>query len=178
VVKYSAQEPVVEEPDYSEILQEMSGDEDDDDEEDGEPSKIRRPYRLLEEVFRHFGIIGVIDWRSDTGETQSQVDVMLQRLGVYDFDWSFVDTLLEHGDGKELANHNFLTLLRDELAKRQLAFVHLQTFGDSYGFAVIPSGDYASIAGMEEDLVLNVSQEFGADNGYKKGRRILEQHGS
>jgi hypothetical protein len=176
VAKYSAHEDVVEEPNYPEILEEIASDEDGDEEE--EPSRLSRPYRVLEAVFRHFGIAGVIDWRSDTGETQSQVDVMLQRLGVRDFDWSFLDILLEHGDGTELANHNFLTLLRDELAKRNLAFVHLQTFGDSYGFAVIPSGDYPSIAGMEEDLVLNVSQEFGADKAYKKGLRILMQHQS
>ena len=174
---YSTRESFAEEPDYSTILEEMS-DEEDGDEEEGGPSKVRRRYRELEQLFRRFDIIGAIECRSEPGETQSQVDIMLQRLGVSDFDWSFVDILSEHGDGTELANQNFLTLLRDELAKRNLAFVHLQTFGDSYGFAVIPSGDYASIAGMERDLVLNVSHEFGADEGYKKGRRILMKHRS
>jgi hypothetical protein len=177
VQRYSAHECVAEEPDYAAMLEEIAGDDDLEDEEDeDEPSRLHRPYRVLEEVFRQFGIVGVIDWRSDTGETQSQVDVMLQRLGVADFDWSFVDVLVEHGDGTELANHNFLTLLRDELAKRKLAFVHLQTFGDGYGFAVVPAGDYTSIAGMEEDMVLAVSQEFGADEAYEKGQRILAQH--
>lgn len=175
VAEYGAHESVAEEPDYAAMLEEMSGEEDGNEEED-EPSRLRNPYRVLEEVFRHFGIRGVIDWRSETGDTQSQVDVMLQRLRVSDFDWSFVDILLEHGDGTELANHNFLTLLRDELAKRKFAFVHMQTFGDSYAFAVIPSGDYPSIAGMEEELVLHISQEFGADEGYEKGQRILAQN--
>jgi hypothetical protein len=174
VADYGTRESVAEEPDYSAMLEEMSDEEDGGEEED-QPCRLGRPYRVLEQVFRHFGIIGTIDWRSEPGETQSQVDVMLQRLGVQDFDWSFVDILSEHGAGAELANQNFLTLLRDELATRKLAFVHLQTFGDSYGFAVVPSGDYAGIAGMEEDQVLNVSQEFGADEGYEEGRRILAQ---
>ena len=164
--KYLGREVFAGEPDY----EEMSGRVGDPDDEDA-----LDPFLVFETVFSHYRLLGIIDWRSGTDETQPQIDAMLARFGIDDFDWSFIEILVEHGKGPELANHNFLTLLRDELAKRGLKLVHVNLMGDSYGFAVVRLADFAAIDGLGGDHFL-VSDEFGADKDYKHGKAILEQY--
>jgi len=164
--RYLGRESVVEEPDYEEMMGRL--DEDDED--------APHPFFVFETVFSHYALMGAIDWRSDTEETQAQIDPMLERFGIDDFDWTFIEVLREHGEGPELANHNFLTLLRDELAKRDLKLVHINLLADSYGFALVRLADFAAIDGLGDGEHFSVSDEFGADKDYKRGKAILERN--
>jgi len=161
IEKYSTRKPFADEPDYAALLE--NADED--------PS----PYWVLHEVFTNRGLLGVIDWRSGTDETMSLVDPMLHRLGVNTFDWSFIDVLAEQGDGTELRNNNFLTLLRDRLGVHGLTLAHLDQFGDSYGFAVLRKEDFAAIDGLKVEGEFAVRADFGADDSYQRGTSILER---
>lgn len=167
--EYLGRESFAEEPDYEEMLGRIG---DPGADEDGGLS----PFQVFETVFAHYGLLRTIDWRSDTDETQTQIDPMLARFGIDDFDWSFIDVLVQHGKGPELANHNFLTLLRDELAKRNLKLVHVNLMGDSYGFALVKLADFPVIDGLGDGDSFSVSDEFGADQDYKRGKAILERH--
>jgi len=46
-------------------------------------------YDLLDDTFFHRHLLGAIDHRSRNDETISQVDPMLARFGIRNFDWSF-----------------------------------------------------------------------------------------
>jgi hypothetical protein len=115
----------------------------------------------------------VIDWRSETHETINHVDPMLRRHGIRDFDWSFVDALEQKGNGIELRNNNFLCLLRDQLRRLGLTLAHINLLGDSYAFAVLRSDEFAKINGMSDPQAFAVSDDFGADEAYARGKRLL-----
>jgi hypothetical protein len=163
--EYGSRESYADEPDYGAALARA----DDPDE--------AHPFLILEEVYQKHGLLGVIDWRSDPSETISQVNPMLIRLGIRDFDWSFIDLLFDKGTGPEMRNNNFLSVLRDRLESSGLTLVHVNLLGDSYGFAVIPKNDYEKIAGFSEDGQFEISTDFGADDGYDKALKILAEHG-
>jgi hypothetical protein len=128
----------------------------------------------LLQVYEERGLIGAIDWRSEPEETIEQVDPMLRRLGTCGFDWSFVDVLVERGDGTEMRNNNFLSLLRDRLRAQGLALVHIDQFWDSYGFAVLTIEAFAKINGMRTN-VFRICDDFGADESYERGKAILAE---
>lgn len=161
IATYSGQREFCDEPSYSSILDgiEESGDLD--------------AFRVMREVYGKRGLIGYIDWRSETSEIINQVDPMLRRFGIHDFDWSFVDRLETHGDGSELRNNNFLNLLRDRLHESGLTLAHLCTFDDSYSFAVLRIEAFEKINGMQNLEMLSVSDDFGPDEGYMRAQRLL-----
>ena len=132
-------------------------------------------YAVLEEVYASRGLLATIDWRSETDESIGPINVMLQRLGVRDFDWSFIETLLRHGDGTELRNNNFLTIVRDRLQARGLTLAHLDQFGDSYGFAVVSTEDFERIRDIDNQRFA-VRADFGPDESYESAKRILAAH--
>lgn len=130
----------------------------------------------MHEVYSKRGLLGIIDWRSATDETTSQIDPMLHRLGIRDFDWSFIDVLVEHGDGTELKNNNFLSILRDRLEAHGLTLAPSDQMGDSYGFAVLREKDFAGVDGLKVENEFAVNADYGADESYERGKRILAQH--
>jgi hypothetical protein len=132
-------------------------------------------YAVLEEVYENRGLIATIDWRSEIELSQRPIDRMLKRLGVDDFDWSFVDMLLEHGDGTELRNNNFLTLVGDRLRPRGFTLAHLDQFGDSYGFAVVSLEDFESIRHIDNRRFA-VRADFGPDEAYESAQKIVAAH--
>jgi hypothetical protein len=156
-------EPFADEPDYGWILDELDS------------PKSLDPLSVLIETYNKRGLLGYIDWRSDTSETINDVEPMLWRLGLRDFDWSFIHVLGEHGDGSELRNHNFLSLLRNQLRLHGLAFFNLGLFSDSYAFSVLPPSEFASINGMQCEELFQVSDHFGADEAYERGKQILQR---
>jgi len=140
--------------------------------------EAEEPLVALLEVYEQRQLAGMIDWRSDTEETISQIEAMLWRMGIRDFDWTFVDVLIERGDGTELRNNNFLSLLRDGLRARGLALVHINLFSDSYELAVLPIAEFAKINGMHAPDEFRICDDFGADESYERGRRILSEAAS
>lgn len=164
VEQYSGRGSFADEPDYQSLIEEA--------EDESEPV---HPFTILQEVFHARGLLGIIDWRSEPDETIGQVERMLHRFGIRDFDWSFIDVLDEHGDGSEMKNQNFLSLLRDRLQPLGLTFVSIDTMGDNYGFAVVRAEDYPKIAGCTDPERFTVSTEFGADEDYERGKRILAE---
>ena len=163
IEQYGERETFGDEPDYAELIGNL-------DEDDELPS-----YAVLLEVYPKRHLLGIIDWRSDTDETRGQVDPMLHRMGVRDFDWSFIDVLDEHGDGTELKNNNFLSILRDRLGIHGLTLAHIDHDDDGYGFAVLRKEDLATIDGLSVEGQFAVSADFGADDSYQRGTRILER---
>lgn len=162
VEQYGGRESFADEPQYAELIGNS----------DGEPTA----YEVLTEVYLKRGLLGLIDWRSATDETMPQVDRMLDRLGVRNFDWGFIDTLEEHGDGSELRNNNFLSILRDRLRTHGLTLAHIDQLGDSYGFAVLRLEDFAAIDGLKVENEFAVLGDFGDDEAYERGKRILADH--
>jgi len=132
-------------------------------------------YAVLEEVYASRGLLATIDWRSETDESIGPIDQMLKRLGVQGFDWSFIETLLRHGDGTELRNNNFLTIVRDRLQSRGFTLAHLDQFGDSYGFAVVSAEDFELVRNIDNRRFA-VRADFGPDESYESARRILAAH--
>ena len=165
--KHMERPAYADEPDYEEMMGRIGSDD-----EDVEPD----PFLVFETVFNHYGLLGVIDWRSGTDETQAQIDPMLARFGIDDFDWSFIDVIEEKGEGPELANHNFLSVLRDELATRDLKLIHVNLMGDSYGFTIVRPADFPNIDGLGDLESFSVSDDFGADRYYKRAKAILKEH--
>ena len=164
VQEYSGRGSFADEPDYDNLIEEAQ------DAEDG-----LHPFTVLFEVYQTRGLFGFIDWRSIPEETISQVEPMLHRFGIRDFDWSFIDVLDEHGDGTEMQNQNFLSLLRDRLQPLGLTFVSIDLFSDSYGFAVLRTDDYRKIDGYTDPDHFAVGTEFGADEAYERGKQILAE---
>lgn len=135
------------------------------------------PFEVMEAAYHFYDLIGVIDWRSDMSETIEQVDPMLRYHGIEELDWSFIDTLLKHGDGSELRNNNLLSLLQDRLAPLGLTLVHVNLLGDSYGFAIVPHAAYERISGFTVENLFEISRDFGPDEAYDRGKAILaRQH--
>lgn len=164
IEQYSGGGSFADEPDYESIIEEAR-----------DESEELHPFTVLQEVYHSRGLLGFIDWRSEPDETIGQVERMLHRLGIRDFDWSFIDVLDERGDGTEMKNQNFLSLLRDRLQPLGLTFVSIDTMGDNYGFAVLRAEDYPKIAGYEDPERFAISTEFGADEAYERGKRILSE---
>jgi len=163
---YSEREQFADEPNYEGLLEDVDRPRDLD------------PVQVMVTVYWARCRLGVIDWRSDVEETIWEVEPMLWRLGVRDFDWRFVDVLTEQGDGSELRNANFLSLLRDRLRSRGLALVHIYLMNDNYNFAVLPAEEFAKINGMydpEEDW--RIGDHFDPDESYERGQRILQEAG-
>jgi hypothetical protein len=163
IKEYGSRESYADEPDYAEALARSD-----------DPAEAH-PFLILEEVYQKHSLLGVIDWRSEPSETVSQVEPMLIRLGIRDFDWSFIDVLFEKGTGQEMCNNNFLSILRDRLAPHGLTLAHINLLGDSYGFAVLPLTDYEKIAGFSEEDLFEISTDFGADDGYDAALEILAE---
>ena len=162
--RYASESAYADEPDFREMLEQR------DDPDD------LHPFDVLETAYRFYDLFGAIDWRSDTDETIAQVEAMLRKLGVEAFDWSFIDTLWRHGDGSELRNNNFLTLLQDRLAGHELTLVHVNLLSDSYGFAIVPDAEYSKIAGFAVEDRFRISRDFGPDEAYDRGKAILQRH--
>ncbi len=158
--EFGDRESAADEPDIAEVVGRVES-----------PDDVT-PFMVMEEVFAKCQLMGSIDWRSEPDETVSQIEPMLVRFGLRDFDWAFIDTLLEQGDGTELKNCNFLSVLRDRLAIHDLVLVHINLMGDSYGFTVLPIAAYANIAGFADDE-FSISTDFGADDGYDRAIEIL-----
>jgi hypothetical protein len=129
-------------------------------------------FEIFEEGFSEAGLIGRIDHRSFTSETVELIEPMLQRHGVRDFDWSFIGKLERLGDGAELRNENFLTLLRDQLRRRGLTLAHLDHGDDGFGFALLRADDFDSVNGLQAGYFV-VRDEFGADEACERGRKLL-----
>ena len=132
-------------------------------------------YAVLEEVLGSRGLIGMIDWRSEIELSRRPIERMLQRLGVPGFDWSFIDTLRARGDGSELRNNNFLTLVGDRLRPLGFTLAHLDQFGDSYGFAGVSLEDFERICGVANRRFA-VRADFSPDDAYGNAKRILASH--
>jgi hypothetical protein len=163
---YREHEQFADEPDYDELLGDVDGPKDLD------------PLQVMVTVYWARRRLGIIDWRSDVEETIWEVEPMLWRLGVRDFDWRFIDVLAERGDGSELKNANFLSLLRDRLRSRGLALVHIYLFNDNYNFAILPSQEFAKINGMDDpEENWRISDNFDADASYERGQGMLKEAG-
>jgi len=164
--KYLTRTPVVEEPDFEAMLAERDDPDDVDD------------FHVFLTVFQHYGVLAVVDWKEDPASVQEHVEPMLHRLGVEDFDWSFVEVLEERAKGNELATHNFLSVLHDRMKARGFGFLHVNLFQDAYGFALVPESDRAAAMALGDSDRFAVSDSFGADKGYQSALRILGKHGT
>lgn len=160
---FREREQFADEPDYAELLADVR------------PRDLD-PLQVMVAVYQARRRLGVIDWRSDVEETIWEVEPMLWRLGVRDFDWRFIDVLAERGDGSELKNANFLSLLRDRLRGRGLALVHIYLFNDNYNFAILPPQEFAKINGMhDQEQNWRISDTFDPDAAYERGQRMLRE---
>lgn len=163
--EFRNQPAFADEPNYEELL------------EDVRPRDLD-PVQVMVTVYSARWRLGVIDWRSDVEETIWEMEPMLWRLGVRDFDWRFIDVLAEQGDGSELRNANFLSLLRDRLRSRGLALVHVYLFNDNYNLAVLPPLEFAKINGMHDpEENWRISDNFDADASYERAKRLLREAG-
>lgn len=134
-------------------------------------------YDLLYDTFLRRHLLGAIDHRSGEDETISQVDPMLVRFGIRNFDWSFIEILLRYGDGTEMRNCNFLTLLRDRLAAaHDLVFFSIDAGDDSFQYGIVRSVDFPAIADLVVPDEFEVRIDFGPDEAYVRGKAILAQH--
>lgn len=131
---------------------------------------------LLEAAEDH-GTIGVIDWRSEPGETTDQVDRMLSELGVTTFDWTFIDHLAEMEQGEVMRNCNFLTHIRDQLKTIDLNFVHFDRSDDAFRFAIMRDDAFDKITGMARKNSILIGADFGPDEYYSLGKFHLTKVG-
>jgi len=101
-------------------------------------------YTLIDHDF-----VGVIDWRSEPNELPGAAEPLLQRHGIADFDWSFIDELEESEDVEMGKSENFLNLAAEKVAERDLIMIHLSTGSDTYFFAIVTPEDFEKIAGIK-----------------------------
>jgi len=101
-------------------------------------------------VLQWHGYISDIDHRSDTDELKEALDPLLERRGIPDFDWSFIDDLEAAENWEALKNDNLLPIVAKHVARRGavMIFVNPGT-GDNYDFAVGSRAQYEQLRALK-----------------------------
>jgi hypothetical protein len=117
-----------------------------------------------------------VDWREETESIVKGIDKQLKELKVDGFDWAFHDLLFEL-EGEVLRNNNFLCQVNEQLKQIDFQLVHVNIFDDSYRFFVVSKDAFALIDGMQIKNVVEISDNFGADEYYSLGLLHLKAVG-
>ncbi len=100
-------------------------------------------------------VLGSIDWRATPEELREELDPLLKKAGIDDFDWSFA----EDESCEELQTQELLELVGQKLAKRGRILLALGMEWDAFDFAVVKPADFAKIDGMKGENFL-ISRQF------------------
>jgi hypothetical protein len=106
------------------------------------------PLFAAHDILTERGFVGYIDWRSDPDELCEAMEPLLEKSGLQDFDWSFLDELVESDDSEMLKNENLLNLVSDKIAERGMLFIHLFMGWDNYDFAIVSQEAFDKIKHM------------------------------
>jgi hypothetical protein len=89
------------------------------------------------------GYVAGIDHNADTDELVEALSPLLERHGVDDFDWSFIEQLQQAKKWDALKNANLLPLVGQKVGERQLvlAFLNLGS-DDNFLFSVITEAQF------------------------------------
>ena len=89
--------------------------------------------------------IGSIDWKADLDELRETLQPLLQRQGLSDFDWSFVNDLERAENWEALRNENLLNEIGSRLRERGRVFMLLDMGWDSYDLAILSPAEFEKI---------------------------------
>jgi hypothetical protein len=163
LAKYVDAEPEAGAPDYEELIDWV-----------GDRAGLRAIH-VLDAVFAHYGLLGSAnhEWSEDT--VRAELDPMLRRAGVANFDWSFVDKLDEAGLLHELGDEDLECLLQKQIAPHGLTLVRVSLYcGESQRIALLRDADYARIDGLGDGDDFSISREFLTSPQFERAELALK----
>lgn len=112
------------------------------------PTDIEPLCAAFNELYRN-GYVASIDHRSPPSELIDEMKPLLERHGLENFDWSFIDKLERKKNWEMLKNHNLLSLVKEKIAEQGKVFVALYLGNDGFSFAIVAPDNFEKIDGLE-----------------------------
>ena len=106
------------------------------------------PFYVSLDVLERNSYVGAIDWRSDADELVAALNPLLERCGIRNFDWSFIDEFEAAENWEALENQNLLATVGQKIAERNHVFMSFGIGWDNYNFAVMKPHKFSKVNGL------------------------------